>query len=177
MRILEARAWMVDQFLLGRGADPKYRHPARSSVSSDQQLCLLHLRYRTGRQLSSLCRSTFWVGSGRPNSDHSKSSRISSNGLWRGHGGSRDKRPLCLLDSILVPQRRRLGCASRPCDSWRRQVRQWNSMDWTAARRGYTTQTVVRKGPEWLLSGKPAAAADMPGRLSVPSAPEKLRRL
>jgi hypothetical protein len=167
MRILEARAWMVDQFSLGRGADPKYRHPARSSVSSDQQLCLLHLRYRTGRQLSSLCRSTFWVGSGRPNSDHSKSSRISSNGLWRGHGGSRDKRPLCLLDSILAPQRRRLGCASRPCDPWRRQVRQWNSMDWTAARRGYTTQTVLRKGPEWLLSGKPAAAADMPGRLSV----------
>jgi hypothetical protein len=40
-------------------------------------------------------------------------------------------------------------------------------MDWTAARRGYTTQTVLRKGPEWLLSGKAAAAADMPGRLSL----------
>jgi ABC-type lipoprotein export system ATPase subunit len=49
---------------------------------------------------------------------------------------------------------------------------QWNSMDWTAARRGYITQTVLRKGPEWqgpewLLLGKAAADADMLGRLSV----------
>jgi hypothetical protein len=47
-------------------------------------------------------------------------------------------------------------------------------MDWTAARRGYTTQTVLRKGPEWLLSAKPAAAADMPGRLSVTRSGQRL---
>jgi hypothetical protein len=109
-----ATAWMVDQFSLGPGAEQKYRRPARSSVSSNQQLCLLHLWYRTGRQISSLCRSTLWLGSGRRNSDHSKSSRLSSNGLWRGHGGRRDKRPLCPSNSILAPRQRPLSCSSHP---------------------------------------------------------------
>jgi hypothetical protein len=109
-----ASAWMVDRFSLGLGADQKYCRPAGSSDSSDQQLCLLYLRYRTGRQLSSLCRSTLWVESGRPNSAHSKSSRILSNGLWRGHGGNRNKRSLCPLDSIPASRPRPLSCSSHP---------------------------------------------------------------
>ena len=109
-----AVAWMADQLSLGPSADRKCRRPARSSNSSDQQLCLLHLRYRTGRQLSSRCRSTLWVESGRPKSAHSKSSRILSNGLRRGHGGSRDKRPLCPLNRIPVSRPRSLSCSSHP---------------------------------------------------------------
>jgi hypothetical protein len=105
---------MVDQLLLGPGVDQKYRRPARSSVSSDQQLCLLHLWYRTGRPLSSLCRSTLSVESGRPNCDHSKSPRILPNGLRRGHGGSPDKRSLCPLNSILSPLPPPLLCSSHP---------------------------------------------------------------
>jgi hypothetical protein len=105
---------MADQFSLGPGADQKYCRHAISSDSPDQQLCLLHLRSRTGRQLSSLCRSTLWLESGRPNGAHSRSSRILSNGLWKGPGGSRDKRPLCLLDSIPASPPRPISCSSHP---------------------------------------------------------------
>src|SRR5258708_7237994 len=105
---------MMDRFSLGPDAEQKYRRHPPSSHSSDQQLFFLHLRYPIGQQLSSLCRSTLWLESGRPNGAHSRSSRILSNGLWRGHGGSRDKRPLCLLDSIPASRPRPISCSSHP---------------------------------------------------------------
>src|SRR5260370_14196542 len=74
----------------------------------------MQLSYRIGQQLSSLCRRTLWLESGRHNGAHSRSSRILSNGLWRGHGGSRDKRPLCLLDSIPASRPRPISCSSHP---------------------------------------------------------------
>src|SRR5260370_19028815 len=74
----------------------------------------MQLSYRIGQQLSSLGSSTLWLESGRPNGAHSRSSRILSNGRWRGHGGSRDKRPLCLLDSIPASRPRAISCSSHP---------------------------------------------------------------
>ena len=99
---LDSRAWRGDQVSLGPSADKKYRRPELAFDSLYQQPCVLHLRYRTGRQLFSLSRSTLWVESGRPNIDHAKSLRILSSGLSRGRGGSRGKRPLCALNSILA---------------------------------------------------------------------------
>src|SRR5215469_13889970 len=97
-----SKAWRGGQVSLGPGVNKKYRRPEPAFDSLCQQPCLPHLRYRTGRQLFSLSRSTLWVESDRPNIDHSKSSRILSSGLSKGRGGSRDKRHLCALNSILA---------------------------------------------------------------------------